>query len=137
MITDQLKENSRNVITADRRMGAGTEQEAGVVIKPVQNLNTRAVNQLPVRHIRLPGLVRLHGLKPGVGGTRAFAGLRDDQPRTPLRRPGTRLKRPQTTLPVAGQKTRQMPAGIPKLGCNLGNGKVLMNNLQNSNLGTG
>src|SRR5579875_253316 len=60
-------------------MGAARQQEATVVIQPVEDLHVGVVSQPPVDEVRLPHLVWLGGLETDVAASRTLAGLRDDQ----------------------------------------------------------
>lgn len=77
---DGGEEGVHHVAASDGPVGGAAEQQAGVVIEPVQDLHVRSVGQAPVSEVGLPGLVGLRGLEPDVGALWAFAGLGSDQP---------------------------------------------------------
>jgi hypothetical protein len=76
---DHIEEHGHDHVAGHRLMSGAGQQNAGVIIKPVQNLHIRAVSQAPMHEVRLPHLVRLSGLKPRIGGTRPLARLGCDQ----------------------------------------------------------
>src|SRR5271155_3032069 len=61
-------------------MGGTGQQVAGVVIKPVEDLDVGSVLKAPVDEVRLPHLIRLRGLEADVAASGALARLGDDQP---------------------------------------------------------
>jgi hypothetical protein len=60
---NDLEENGHDNVSSDRLMGRAGQQEPGVVIKPVENLNLAPVAQAPVDEVGLPRLVGLVGLE--------------------------------------------------------------------------
>jgi len=60
---NDIEEHGHDNVSSDRLMGRAGQQEPGVVIKPVENLNLAPVAQAPVDEVGLPRLVGLVGLE--------------------------------------------------------------------------
>jgi hypothetical protein len=54
VLIHHIKEHGDDVIAGDRLMSGAGQQEAGVVIEPVQDLDINAIGQAPVDEVRLP-----------------------------------------------------------------------------------
>jgi hypothetical protein len=74
------KQYGHHTIAGHGLMGSAGEQEAGVVIEPVEDLHLGPVSQPPVDEVRLPHLIGLGHLEPRIGRSRPLARLRADQP---------------------------------------------------------
>jgi hypothetical protein len=81
VILDDGEERGDHVLASDRLMGGAGEQVAGVIIKPVEDLDVGLVGQPPVDEVRLPHLVGLRHLEAQIGRSGPLSRLRGDQPR--------------------------------------------------------
>lgn len=75
----RLAERFLDRVHGDRRERMRVQEEAGVVVEPGDDQCVRAVGDRPVREVRLPRLVRQHGLEPRVAGFRPLLRLGTDQ----------------------------------------------------------
>ena len=67
-----VREHGGDNMAGDPTVGGDGDRSAGVVVKPVEDLDVAAVGEPPVREVGLPALVRQIGLEADVGGPRSF-----------------------------------------------------------------
>ena len=73
-------ERGHDVVAGDPPEGGDREQEAGMVVEPVEDLDPGPVREAPVGEVGLPQLVGRRGLEADPRAARALARLGHDQP---------------------------------------------------------
>lgn len=107
-------------------MRIGGEQQAGVVVDQVENLDVSPVGQAPVGRVGLPELVRQGRLEADERESRPLVRLRGDQPVAPKdapyrRRRGNRL---EAAAEMVGDRRRPgVVTGLGQLGPQQGCGR--------------
>ena len=79
MLLDDGEEGGNDIVSGDWGVGGAGQQEPGVVIQPVQDLDVGPVGEAPMGEVGLPSLVRLGGLEPDERRLGALARLGGDQ----------------------------------------------------------
>jgi hypothetical protein len=69
-----------DVQSVEHGSGGGADEESGVVIEDVQDLDLAAVREGPVGDVGLPAFVGQVGFEPPPRGARSLVRLRGDEP---------------------------------------------------------
>ena len=76
MLLGRGQERGDDVVAGDRARARCRQQEPGVVVEEVEDLDVGAVSEAPVGEVGLPGLVGLGGFEADVGATGVVSGAR-------------------------------------------------------------
>jgi len=124
---DGGQERAHDIAALDRPEGLGGEQQAGVVIHEIEDLDVAPVGQAPVGRVGLPQLVGQGGLEPDERRARPLVRLGRDQVVTPEDAPDRRRRRGVGEPPgeVVGDRRRAtVVAGRRELGAQLNDGRL-------------
>lgn len=80
MLLGRRQERGDDVVAGNWGVGGAGEQESGVIIEPVQDLDIGAVSESPMGEVGLPGLVRQCCFEAEVGRTGRFFGSGTTRP---------------------------------------------------------